>query len=106
MGNSNQNQDQTTIEKNGHCIEENSSTRIGNGLMPLCAESPIDNGTWLEMEHNTISSTIIQKNRKKTLVSLNVTPEDSEQECNLAPYHKNHSVQECLKDQYQTEGLK
>ena len=59
-------------------MEEQSASGISNGIVPLCAKVSIDNGAWLDMEHNMRPSTTIQKVCKKALVSLIVTLEEEE----------------------------
>jgi len=72
--------------------EEHNIIGIDSSIEPLCTELSIDNGVWLEMEHNARVHEISQKVCKKALVSLNITPEDYEPECSFAPYCKNDSV--------------
>ena len=59
-------------------MEEQSASGISNGIVPLCAKVSIDNGAWLDIEHNMRSSTTIQNVCKKDLVSLIVTLEEEE----------------------------
>jgi hypothetical protein len=88
------NQNRKNLSPSGFC---------GNGVT-LCPELPVDEGAWLKIEDDAGSPGINQKTCKKVLVSLHVTLEDSEHECSLAPYCKNHPIRKCLKDQEQTKG--
>jgi hypothetical protein len=53
--------------------------------MTSCAELSIDSGAWLEMEYNSRSPAPTNLVCKRPLVSLHVTVEDSEHECNFTP---------------------
>jgi hypothetical protein len=64
-----------------------------------CAELSLDNGTWLEMEYNNRSPVPTHQVCKRPLVSLHVTLEDPEHECNFTPSCKKQSVHEGLKHQ-------
>jgi hypothetical protein len=59
-------------------MEEHSTSGTSSSIVPLCTEGSIDNGTWLDMEHNTRSSTTIQNVCKKALVLLIVTLAEEE----------------------------
>jgi hypothetical protein len=81
-----------------------SPTGTCSNAVPLGPELPIGEGAWLKIESETSNPGINQRICKKSLVSLHVTLEDSERECSLAPYCKNHPIQKCLKDQDRTKG--
>jgi len=61
-------------------MEKHSTSEISNRIVPLCDNVPIDNGAWLDMEHNMGSRTTIQNVCKKDPVSLIVTLEEEEKE--------------------------
>jgi len=81
-----------------------SPSDVSSNSVPLCLELPIDEGAWLKIEGEANFPGINQKICKRALVLLHVTLEDSEHECSLAPYCKNHPIQKCMKDQEQTNG--
>lgn len=99
-------------EPGEHCImdqpnlsKENPSLSDTRGYVaPVVHELPVNEGEWLKIEDDTNSPGINQRIGKKSLVSLHVTLEDSERDCSLAPYCKNHPIQKCLKDQERTKG--
>jgi hypothetical protein len=73
-------------------------------VTPVVQKLPVNEGEWLKIEEVTNSPGINHIACKKALVSLHVTIEDSEHECSLAPYRKNHPIQKCLKDQERAKG--
>jgi hypothetical protein len=73
MGKSDQPREETTMKQHGQPIEDHSTIGIGSSIAPSCAELSIDNGVWLEMEHNERFPVITQGTGKKTRVSLNVS---------------------------------
>ena len=91
--------DQPNLSKNNPCLSGTCSY-----VAPVVHELPVKEGEWLKIEEDTNFPGINQRICKKSLVSLHVTPEDSERECSLAPYCKNHPIQKCLKDQERTKG--
>ncbi|MEI6294053.1 MAG: hypothetical protein WCP36_10235 [Methanomicrobiales archaeon] len=93
----------TMYQKNLNTENLCPSGTCSNGA-PIVHELPVNEGAWLKIEEDMNSSGISHRVCKKALVSLHVTLEDSEHECSLAPYCKNHPIQKCLKDQERAKG--
>lgn len=73
------------MKQYGHDAEEHSVSETGGDIVLYGNQLSIDNGTWLEMEHNTGTQIIPLENCKRSLVSLHVTLDDSEHGCGPLP---------------------
>jgi hypothetical protein len=89
--------DKKDLNKENHCPPVTFSN-----IAPI-VELPVNDGAWLKIEEDTNSTGINYRICSKTLVSLHVTMEESEHECSLAPFCKNHPIRKCLKDQELTK---
>ena len=69
------------MKQHGHGADEQRGSETGDSIVPLRDQLSVDNGIWLEMEHNTENPIIPLETCKRSLVSLHVTMDDFEHGC-------------------------
>jgi hypothetical protein len=77
----------------GHGTEKHSVPETGSPHVASRDQLSVDNGAWLNMEHNVSAHIIPLNTCKQSLVSLHVTLDDFEHGCDLCRYCKNHPDQ-------------
>jgi hypothetical protein len=87
------------MDLTGEANNTEEQTQNTEECMTSCAELSVDSGAWLEMEYNNRSPAPTNQVCKRSLVSLHVTVEDSEHECNFTQSCKKHSEYKGLKHQ-------
>jgi hypothetical protein len=92
------------MKQHGHGTEKHSVPETGCPNVPSRDQLSVDNGAWLNMEHNTSAYIIPLNAFKQSLVSLHVTLEDFEHGCELSRCCKKHQDQ-CLMHRDQKKEL-
>jgi len=88
------------MKQQAHDDEKYSTPETVSHLEPLCDQLSVDNGAWLNMEHNTSPHIVPLNTCKMSLVSLHVTLDDFEHGFDLSRYCKNN-LDQCLRHRNQ-----